>query len=364
MKLYLLCFFLCSIVLLSTPVFAEQATTKAYLFYGQGCPHCAQAIQYLESLQESHNISLKRYEVYHNNTSRSLFEQMSNAYGTSIQGVPTLFIHNKTLVGFGASTKNEIETLIHYCKTNPCEDPKDRLTPSNPSGWARATIPAVVSAALVDAINPCAFAVLIILLTTILASKRKKRALGAGIAFTLAIYISYFLMGIGLFTAITTAGITHTFFTIVALLAIVLGLFNLKDYLWYGKWFVTEVPRSWRPKLKKLIRGVTSIPGAFLIGFAVSLFLLPCTSGPYIVILGLLAKAATKHYALGLLFLYNAIFVLPMLLITLAVYFGFTNTEQAEQWRTKRLKVLHLIAGIIMLLLGAGMLVSISLGII
>ena len=152
------------------------------------------------------------------------------------------------------------------------------------------------------------------------------------------------------------------FYTIVAALAILVGLFNLKDYLWYGKWFIMEVPRSWRPKMKAVLKGITSVPGAFLIGFVISLFLLPCTSGPYIVILGLLAKTATRSYAMGLLLLYNLIFVLPMLIITLLIYFGFTTTEKAEHWRTRKLKVLHLIAGVIMLLLGIGMFVAMGLG--
>jgi len=96
----------------------------------------------------------------------------------------------------------------------------------------------------------------------------------------------------------------------------------LKDYLWYGKCFVMEAPRSWRPKMKSLIGGVTSVPRAFLIGFVVSLFLLPCTSGLYIVILGLLARATTKSYAILLLVFYNLVFVLPMILITLAFFWA------------------------------------------
>jgi len=81
-----------------------------------------------------------------------------------------------------------------------------------------------------------------------------------------------------------------------------------------------------------------------------------------IVILGLLAKAASRDYAILLLLIYNFIFILPMLIITLAVYFGFTTTQQAEEWRTKKLKTLHLIAGIIILILGILMLTSIYLG--
>ncbi|MBU0569528.1 hypothetical protein KKB40_01960, partial [Patescibacteria group bacterium] len=62
--------------------------------------------------------------------------------------------------------------------------------------------------------------------------------------------------------------------------------------------------------------------------------------------------------------LYNFIFVMPMILITLAVYFGLTTTKKAEEWRVKKIKYLHLIAGIIILCLGIGMLVAMKLGII
>ena len=171
-------------------------------------------------------------------------------------------------------------------------------------------------------------------------------------------------MGIGLYSAIQGSGLSHTFYTIVAILAIFIGLFNLKDYLWYGRWFVMEVPMGWRPKLQSLIKSITSVPGAFAVGFLVSLFLLPCTSGPYIVILGLLAKATTRIYATFLLILYNLIFILPMILITLAIYFGFTTTEKAESLRQKKLKILHLIAGIIILCLGIGMLIAMKFGMI
>ncbi|MBW2971975.1 cytochrome c biogenesis protein [Candidatus Woesearchaeota archaeon] len=353
-------------------------------FYGQGCPHCAKEEAWLSEVKERYpTLKVYEYEVYFNNENRELLQNMAASYGKEVGGVPTTFINGKMIVGFNDAIGRAIEQDIMYCIEFGCESciPKDtepvescdepvtisaESSPAEEPGKTdardRLTIGAVVSAAAVDAINPCAFAVLIILLTTILAAGKRKRVLMAGLAFTISIYISYLLMGIGLFSALQAAGVTHLFYSVVAALAILVGLFNLKDYLWYGKWFIMEVPLSWRPKMKTLIKGVTSVPGAFLIGFVVSLFLLPCTSGPYIVILGLLAKTATKNYALGMLLLYNFIFVLPMLIITAAIYFGFTTTEKAEEWRTRKLKTLHLIAGVIMLLLGAGMFVAMGLG--
>ena len=381
--------------LLLLPGFAlgqENRTVDLYIFYGQGCPHCSMELDFLDGIEGKYpGLEIHEHEIYFDRESRELFEELAGSFGVSIEGVPTVFIDAKVIVGFSNAIGEMIEQEIQKCSAEGCEDPLSKLRTEEPPDKIEIeesktvkivgdssppedpektrviktlTLPAVISAAAVDAINPCAFAVLIILLTTILASSERKRALFAGLAFSLSIYISYFLMGLGLYSALQTTGLTHTFFWVVALLAIAIGLFNLKDYLWYGKWFIMEVPLSWRPKLKSMINGVTSVPGAFLIGFAVSLFLLPCTSGPYIVILGLLAKAASKNYAILLLLLYNFIFILPMLLITLAIYLGITTTEKLEEWRTEKLRVLHLITGIIILCLGIGMLIAMRLGMI
>lgn len=228
---------------------------------------------------------------------------------------------------------------------------------------AEITITAVIGGALVDAINPCAFAVLIILIATILSKEYdRKKALLSGIAFSSSIFIAYFLIGIGLFTSLQTVGISRKFYFIVSILAVIIGVFNIKDYFWYGKGILMEVPLKWRPKMKKIINNVTTPEGAFLIGFLVSLFLLPCTSGPYLVILGLLA--VEENYFTGILYLllYNLIFIFPMIVINLVLYKGMTTTDALENLRQKKLKILHLIAGIIMILLGAGILLSIYLG--
>ncbi len=351
-------------------------------FYGEGCPHCAGLDSFLKDMQENYpSLHVEPYEVYFNSENRELFGELSKAYGTEIKGVPTTFIDEKVIVGFSSSVGQSIQEEIKRCLNNSCTYPFNKLSQDNVSEVVevvgnsspseepgktklkkKLTIPAVISAAIVDAINPCAFAVLIILMTTILAASNKKRALFAGLAFSASIYIAYFLMGLGLFSAIQAAGLTRGFYIFVAILAILVGLFNLKDYLWYGKWFKMEVPMSWRPRMKLILKGVTSPIGAFFVGFLISLFLLPCTSGPYIVILGLLANITTRNYATMLLLLYNLIFITPMLLITLGIYFGFTDVEQAEEWRGRKLKILHLIAGIIILLLGVGMLIALKLG--
>lgn len=224
------------------------------------------------------------------------------------------------------------------------------------------TIPLVMGAALVDAINPCAFAVLIILMSVALSIADKKRALWFGLAFSASIYISYFLMGLGLFTVIRATGISSAFYIVVIVIAAIVGLLNIKDYFWYGKGFLMEIPLKWRPALKRLIHSATSPIGAFLIGFAVSLFELPCTGGPYIVILGLLAKEVTRNVGILYLLLYNLIFISPLLILTWIIYKGLSTTEKLESIRQKRIKVLHLIAGIVMLLIAGAMTLALFKG--
>jgi cytochrome c biogenesis protein CcdA/glutaredoxin len=344
------------------PTLAQDAkSADLVLFYGRGCPHCAAMRDYLSTLHGRYpQLHVRAYEVYFDGDNARLFERMANAYKFEIEGVPTAFLGDSVISGYAENMQPEIERQIRQCIAQGCASPLSRV-----SGIARAralTLSAVLSGAAVDAINPCAFAVLIILITAVLGAGGRRRALYAGLAFSLSIFISYYSMGLGLYSAVEAAGVTHALYIAVAGLAILIGIFNLKDYLWYGKWFVMEVPLTWRPKLKQLIQHVTSIPGAFFIGFVVSLFLLPCTSGPYIVILGLLAKTATRPQALAWLLLYNLIFVLPMIAITAAVYFGLTTAEKAEEWRTRNLRRLHLFAGIIILALGVGMLVTLWLG--
>ena len=109
---------------------------------------------------------------------------------------------------------------------------------------------------------------------------------------------------------------------------------------------------NWRPKMQAIIKRATSPWSAFGIGFLVSLFLVPCASGPYVLILGKLAERVDVGSTMLLLVLYNLVFVLPMILITLAMFFFNTRMGKLEEMRKNNLRKLHGFAGIILLLLG------------
>jgi len=222
----------------------------------------------------------------------------------------------------------------------------------------------VVSLALVDAVNPCEFAVLIMLLIAIMTAnpKNKKKTLYAGLAFTAAIFILYFIYGVLLINVFKLIPgidtIRSIVYTVIACIAILIGLLQLKDFFDYKPGgFLTEMPMSFRPKVQKMISSITSPGGAFLVGAFVTLFLMPCTIGPY-VILGNLLSTETILVALPQLLLYNIIFILPMLAITFLVYFGVKKVDEVASWKERNIKYMHLIAGTIMILIGLGMILG------
>ena len=227
------------------------------------------------------------------------------------------------------------------------------------------TLLKITTLALADSVNPCAIAVLAMILTSILIQnpdKRKKVLLG-GLSFILAVYLGYLIYGIIIvqlfktFAEFLRNGSIYVYKGL-AVLAIIFGALNIKDFFHYKKGSLgTEMPLFMRPKLKRIISKVTSPSGAFIIGFVVTLFLLPCTIGPYIVASGILAELGILG-ALPLLLYYNLIFILPMLIITLIIYFGFKKVGEVEGWKERNIKKLHLIAGSLLFLVGLAILIG------
>ena len=96
------------------------------------------------------------------------------------------------------------------------------------------TIPLVIVAGLVDGINPCAFAVMVFLLVSIMSISSKKRMLQVGLVYIGAIFIFYFLSGLGLFALVQVSGFSRIFALVAATVAFVAGALMIKDALYSG----------------------------------------------------------------------------------------------------------------------------------
>ncbi len=225
------------------------------------------------------------------------------------------------------------------------------------------TLGIIITAALADSINPCVFGVLIFLLgymTT--AFKSKTKMLIAGLIYITFVYITYFLIGVGIFTLAYTAGIAKPFYWFAASVAIIAGLLEIKDYFWYGKGFSLQMIPGAAERIKKYSKAMQRLEikhpafgllvAAFL-GVFVVFIELPCTGAPYLAILGLLSGG---DYATGvpLLLLYNLVFILPLMVILGLIYLGYTS-KMLEKWRKKHRSLMRLGMGLFLLALGAYM---------
>ena len=224
----------------------------------------------------------------------------------------------------------------------------------------------IVALAAVNAINPCGLAILMVVLLSLItrAPDQRRRVLLAGLAFTAAVFIFYFLYGIAmvtLFQMVPQLASMRIWFTrVLGLVAIVIGLLYIRDAFARSEAAPsTAIPTGWKGSLKGLLDRVSSPAGAFLIGAVVTLFLLPCTIGPYLISCGILSAYDTAA-ALPYLILYNVIFILPMLAVTVVVYLGISRLSDVKQWRDRSVPRMRLVAGIVILALG----IVIALGII
>jgi len=352
-----------------------DTATEVVVIVGPDCASCDALMQLVNSLLMRRTDVGARFLDAGIDEDAELFDRLKRLYG--VRGdPPALFVGQDALIGGAwyargaqaeplnlsdAAGAQRIQEAVERAAEDKAASPITRL-----EFRERLTLWAVVGAAALDSVNPCDFAVLVLLLGTLLVVGRRTKVLWAGLSFSAAIYISYFLLGFLVYSVlgltIGTRSFRVPFIYAVSSIAVLVGLWQMKDLLWYGRWLSIEVPERWKPLVKKVTSSAVTIPGAFVAGVIDSLFLAPCTSGPYLAILSLLSQTTGRLQGIGLLLLYNLIFIIPLLLITVGVHVGFTTTARAERWRTAKLGTLHFVSGVVMVALGVGMIIAVNLG--
>lgn len=224
------------------------------------------------------------------------------------------------------------------------------------------TLSVIVGAALADSINPCVFGVLIFLLAFMTkVFKSRHRMLLGGILYTLVVYATYLFLGFGILRVAVSTGFAFAFYWIAAIVAIIAGLLEMKDFFAYGKGFTLQMLPGGAKRLKAYTSRIEnfnfkhpsmSMFAVALLGVFVVLVELPCTGAPYFAILALLAQGSYA-VAIPYLLLYNFIFVLPLIVVIAIAYFG--KGEKLESWRQKNKGIMRLGIGLFLIALGVYM---------
>ena len=329
-------------------VTVEAAPPKTVMYYwGNGCPACKQMEPNLARII-ARGIPLEKYEVYENRQNMDRLAMSYKMHGVPEQewSIPVAFYDGRMYMGVPRIL--ELEKELEQVKV---EGAAGTVGAADTLG--------IMGAALADSVNPCAILVLVILLSFVsLYHESRKRLILSAASFILSVFITYVLVGIGIVKALTFLGISEVVRNLIGVLAIVVGLLNIKDYLSHGAGgFAAEIPQAWRPFLYSLLRKATTPWAAFVMGGIVTLIELPCTGGPYFFALGILAKWGMTPTFFAYLFLYNLIFVSPLILIAGLVYAGKLTVEKASDWQAKNSQRLHLVAGVLMLAAGIAVMV-------
>lgn len=177
----------------------------------------------------------------------------------------------------------------------------------------------VLAAGLFDGLNPCAFAVLLFFVSFLYAIRAPRREVfRMGAVYAYAVFLVYFLIGLGLLRAILVSDDPHLIARFAAGAVIALGGLALIGLVYPRFPAHFGMPAgSWTTIKERILRG--SYPSATAAGLLVGLCTFPCSGGIYVAILGLLAARTTFLEGLGYLYLYNVMYILPLLAILGAV---------------------------------------------
>ncbi len=216
----------------------------------------------------------------------------------------------------------------------------------------------VALSAIVDSVNPCIFLIFTLLITLTLAQAGKQHAIATGSAFIAAIFVSYYLIGVGL----TTMAVYILYFKYVAVL---LTFYMAARTIYSGLRGSTDssIPGGIKNKMLDSIMMVRSKKMSITSTFFAALFwgfsLLPCTGGPYLLVAVALAKLGKTLTTLALLALYNVIFLAPMVIILLVVVFIEKYFPGIRKHGKRKLNALKIACGLLLMAIGIYTLVMI-----
>jgi cytochrome c biogenesis protein CcdA len=216
-------------------------------------------------------------------------------------------------------------------------------------------LPAVITTGLLDSINPCAFAVILLLLAFLFTIRQsRRRILQLGLVYIAMIFLVYFAIGLGLLRAVRFSDDPHFVARAGSWILIAMGGINLLEYFFPRFPIKLKMPAAAGVKTNELLKQAT-VPATVGVGLLVGLCTFPCSGGVYVSIITLLNAKTTLGWGITYLGLYNVLFVLPLLVIL----FAAGNRIVAKRWarweRENSLRI-RLWYGVAMVGLGVAML--------
>lgn len=358
-----------------------RPTVRLYFFWTETCPHCRRARPFVDGLVgkfpwlelASRPLGADRPDDV------AFFLKMSRDLGEDSPGVPSFLFCGRMLVGFDRpeTTGAALEQALVACH-------EQVTVPTGPASTGMPSLADPVAAALVlplfgtidqqsvslplltvmiatvDAFNPCAFFVLMFLMSMLAHARKRGRMAVIGAIFVLTSGLLYFAFMAAWLNVFLVIGELRWVTVLAALIALGLAVINIKDYLWFGRGVSASIPETAKPGLYQRMRTLmladnwpALLVGTVTLAIAANTYELLCTAGfPMLFtrLLTLRELPPSGHYLY--LALYNLVYVVPLLgIATLFVITFGSRKLQAHEGR-----ILKLLSGLMMLGLGLALL--------
>lgn len=377
---------ICILAFFPSLIFASEKDLNIYLFYGDGCPHCAAEEKFLnEYLKKDKSVKLHKYEIWYDTENAKKYKEVNKILNDNSNSIPYLIIGNNTISGYVEDiTDEEIKNTINFYKNKSYKDKvgiylgvvdensesKSNLKYNNneinipvigkvDAKKVSISLSAIVIG-LVDGFNPCAMWILIFLISMLIGMKNKKRMWALGITFLLSSALVYFLFLISwLNLAVFLNKIVYIRVAISAI-AMALGVYQIVRFtssVFNQKDDGCEVVDS--KGRKKIIKSINKIVkeksfilallGVVLLAFSVNIIELLCSLGLPVMFSEILAVNSISKTGQVL---YSLLYVFFFLIDDIVVFIIAMKTLEIKAISNKFGKYSHLIGGIIMLVIG------------
>ena len=340
---------------------------RLYFFWSDLCPHCQHARGFVETLERRHDwLTVESHNVRVDRQGARLYRDLAASLGAQATSVPGFLFCGRMMVGYdsAASMGRLLEQALLECHAQgpPSAAPGAPAPPEAPGPVAgidpaRLSLPllALVLGGL-DAFNPCAFFVLLVLLSLLVHTRSRARMALVGSVFVISSGLVYFLMMAAWLNVFLVLGNLRAVTLAAGALAVVMALLNVKDYVVLGRGPTLSMAPESRRGLFQRMRGLLNarslsalLPATLLLAVVANLYEALCTAGLPMVF----TRALTLHDLptgayYGYLALYNLVYVLPLgAIVTL-----FVLTLGSRHLSERAERLLKLLSGLMMLGLG------------
>ena len=331
----------------------DQPVHFAY-FYKKGCKECGRALEIVHWLEDRYaNVHVTSFDIG-DRESKVIATALGRRTGVPdnrLMSTPSFFVGNDYVLSGDISRENLV-TLVGVYSSNGAAPVWAELTDTElesarsyiASQFQSFVILAVALAGLGDGINPCAFATLLFFVSYLTMIGRKgKEILVVGFSFSFAVFITYFLVGLGFSQIIARVAdidfMARIIFGGTAVLCVIFGILSVYDYFKARQGKTGEMALQLPAFLKKRIHSTirervrmkSIVAGALIIGFLVSILEFACTGQVYLpTITFMVGMQGYRSTAVLYLLIYNFFFIVPLLIVFGFVYFGVSSHAVAH----------------------------------